>query len=70
MIHSYIQSVSELKNVELTAHQILRILNSPKPFCVIVGGLNIHLVEDPQKLIRERYKDEPVSNVAIYDLNN
>jgi len=70
MISNYIQSVSELRKVDLTAGQILRILNSPKPFCVIVGGLNVHLVEDPKKLIRERYKDEPATNVAIFDLNN
>jgi len=63
-----IQSISELNKLDLTAHQMLRILASTKPFCVIVGGLNIHLVEDPAKLIRERYKDEPAYNVAIYSL--
>jgi hypothetical protein len=63
-----IHSISELNKADLTAHQMLRILASTKPFCVIVGGLNIHLVEDPAKLIRERYKDEPAYNVAIYSL--
>lgn len=73
-MNSIIRSISELANVDLTAHQILRILSSSKPFCVIVFSPSnygfIHLVSDPQKLIRERYKDLSPWDVHIYDLNN
>lgn len=69
MNNSIIRSISELANVDLTAHQALRILSSSKPFCVIVDGF-IHLVTDPNKLIRERYRDRGLYEIAIYDLNN
>lgn len=73
-MNSIIKSISELSNVDLSAHQILRILSSSKPFCVIVFSPSnygfIHLVSDPQKLIRERYKDLSPWDVHIYDLNN
>ena len=74
MMNNYIRSVSDLKNVDLSAHQILRILSSSKPFCVIVFSPNdygfVHLTSNPEKLIRDHYKDEPAHNVFIYDLNN
>ena len=74
MIDNYIRSVSDLKKVDLSAHQILRILSSSKPFCVIVCSPSnygfIHLTSNPDKLIRDHYKDEPAHNVFIYDLNN
>lgn len=69
MCNNIIRSISDLAKVELTAHQSLRILSSTKPFCVIVDGF-IHLVSDPEKLIRERYKDRSSWDVYIYDLNN
>lgn len=74
MINKFIKSVTELKNVDLSAHQMLRILSSNKPFCVIVYSPSnygfVHLVSDPEKLIRDKYRDEPIWNVHIYDLNN
>ena len=69
MKRNIIRSISELATVDLTAHQSLRILSSSKPFCVIVDGF-IHLVSDPEKLVRERYKDRSTWEVYIYDLNN
>jgi hypothetical protein len=74
MMNNYIRSVSDLKNVDLSAHQMLRILSSSKPFCVIVFSPSnygfIHLTSNPEKIIRDHYKDEPAYNVFIYDLNN
>lgn len=69
MIHNIYRSISELATVDLTKHQQLRILSSSKPFCVIVDDF-VHLVSDPEKLIRERYRDRGAWEVYIYDLNN
>jgi hypothetical protein len=67
-ISRYFAPLSELANEDITGRQLWRIMLSQKEFCIICGN-KVHLVSDPDDVIRKRYRDEPAYNIKVYCLH-
>jgi hypothetical protein len=62
-----IKTLEQLEQRSCTAKQIFRIATTRKRFAVFTSD-NLHLVNNLQKLIREKLFNEQISDIDIYQL--
>lgn len=66
-IDKFIRPLSELDTDELTAGQLVTILFSDKKYLLMIGD-QIHLSNNPKKLVKENYTIRDAYGARIYSL--
>lgn len=63
-----IQPLENLDSNRLTMNQALRLFTTRKKFCVIAPGGGFHLVDNPKRLVMDKYKIEEAYDIDIFEL--
>lgn len=63
-----IQPLTNLDPNKLTMNQALRLFMTRKKFCVLTPSGGFHLVNDPKRLVMDKYRIEDTYDIEIYEV--
>lgn len=63
-----IKNLQDLDASRLSMNQALRLFTTRKKFAVIAPRGGFHLVDNPQRLVMEKYRIDEAYDIEIYEL--